>query len=151
MRRAHHGTSATARAAVHPDGISPWLRSLAVAALAVILAAVVVLAPHRADAAQRAQSVAGYKHWARVHVGARQFPALNAIWMRESGWNPHAQNPTSGAYGIPQALPGRKMAGAGADWSWDGYTQMRWGLHYIKARYGSPVRAWAFWRTHHWY
>jgi hypothetical protein len=154
MRRAQHGATATGTAARCTDTAWHRLRSLALAALAVVMAATVVLQPHSADAAQtrmRAQSVGAYKSWARAQVGAAQFPALNAIWTRESGWNPRAKNPTSGAYGIPQALPGAKMAGVGPDWTWNGYTQMRWGLHYIKARYGSPVRAWAFWRTHHWY
>ena len=154
MRRAQHGATATGTAAHCSDTAWHRLRSLALAALAVVLAATVVLQPHTANAAQtqvRAQSVAGYKSWARAQVGSSQFAALNAIWTRESGWNPHAKNPTSGAYGIPQALPGAKMGGAGSDWSWNGYTQMRWGLSYIKGRYGSPVNAWAFWQAHHWY
>lgn len=72
-----------------------------------------------------------------------QFSCLDSLWERESGWNPYAANTSSGAYGIPQALPGSKMASAGADWATDAATQIRWGLRYIKATYGSPCAAWA--------
>jgi hypothetical protein len=72
----------------------------------------------------------------------RQFPYLNWLWNRESGWNKFAENPYSGAYGIPQALPGAKMASAGPNWRGNARTQIRWGLRYIRARYGSPRRAW---------
>lgn len=71
-----------------------------------------------------------------------QFTALNNLWTQESGWNTEADNPQSGAYGIPQALPGSKMASAGADWKTNPRTQIRWGLEYIRARYGTPERAW---------
>ena len=70
-----------------------------------------------------------------------QFACLDQLWNRESGWNPSASNP-SGAYGIPQALPGSKMASAGADWATNPETQIRWGLTYIQGRYGSPCGAW---------
>jgi resuscitation-promoting factor RpfB len=71
------------------------------------------------------------------------FGCLVDIWNRESGWVYDAEN-ASGAYGIPQALPGSKMASAGADWQTDPATQIRWGLGYIKATYGNPCSAWAF-------
>ena len=71
------------------------------------------------------------------------FGCLKDIWNRESGWRYDAENP-SGAYGIPQALPGSKMASAGADWQTDPATQIKWGLGYIKAIYGDPCKAWAF-------
>jgi hypothetical protein len=71
-----------------------------------------------------------------------QYSCLDSLWERESGWNPYAANPYSGAYGIPQALPGAKMASAGSDWATDAATQIRWGLGYIKATYGSPCAAW---------
>jgi soluble lytic murein transglycosylase-like protein len=70
-----------------------------------------------------------------------QFGCLNDLWTRESGWNPTAEN-TDGAFGIPQALPGSKMASAGADWQANPATQIRWGLGYIKELYGSPCGAW---------
>lgn len=79
-----------------------------------------------------------------------QFGCLNNIWTRESGWRWNAAN-ASGAYGIPQALPGSKMATAGADWLTNPATQIKWGLGYIKERYGSPCNAWAFWQGHSWY
>jgi hypothetical protein len=72
-----------------------------------------------------------------------QFGCLQSLWNRESGWNPSATNPTSGAFGIPQALPGDKMASAGADWQTNPATQIRWGLGYIQQIYGSPCAAWS--------
>jgi hypothetical protein len=80
-----------------------------------------------------------------------EFSCLDPLWERESGWNPYADNPTSGAYGIPQALPGSKMASAGADWQSDAATQIRWGLGYIKASYGSPCGAWDHEESYGWY
>jgi hypothetical protein len=79
-----------------------------------------------------------------------QFSCLNALWERESGWSVYAANP-SGAYGIPQALPGSKMAAAGPDWESDAATQIRWGLGYIKSLYGSPCGAWAHEESTGWY
>jgi Transglycosylase SLT domain len=72
-----------------------------------------------------------------------EFSCLDQLWTRESGWNPQAANPYSGAYGIPQALPGSKMASAGADWATNPATQIRWGLGYIREMYGSPCGAWS--------
>ncbi|MET8157020.1 hypothetical protein ABZT47_11645 [Sphaerisporangium sp. NPDC005289] len=80
-----------------------------------------------------------------------QFRCLDSLWTRESNWNHRAQNPSSGAYGIPQALPGRKMVGIGHDWRVNPATQIRWGLNYIKGRYGSPCGAWGHFRSHNWY
>jgi murein DD-endopeptidase MepM/ murein hydrolase activator NlpD len=83
--------------------------------------------------------------------GMAQWPALNALWEKESGWNPRADNPTSSAYGIPQALPGSKMASAGRDWRTNAATQIRWGLGYIRDIYGRPTNAWAHSQSHNWY
>jgi hypothetical protein len=83
--------------------------------------------------------------------GSGQFGCLDSLWQRESGWNAHAQNPSSGAYGIPQALPGSKMASAGSDWRTNPVTQIRWGLQYIQASYGSPCAAWGHSQSHGWY
>ncbi|MFE0581100.1 MULTISPECIES: transglycosylase SLT domain-containing protein [unclassified Streptomyces] len=80
-----------------------------------------------------------------------QFAAFNNIVSRESGWNHTATNASSGAYGLVQALPASKMASAGADWKTNPATQIKWGLNYMNERYGSPVGAWNFWQTHHWY
>ena len=83
--------------------------------------------------------------------GPSQFPYLNLLWERESGWNPAATNPSSGAFGIPQALPAVKMASAGLDWATDGYTQIIWGIGYIHATYGTPQAAWAHELAYGWY
>ena len=80
-----------------------------------------------------------------------QFGCLDPLWAEESGWQVTAENPGSGAYGIPQALPGSKMASAGADWETDAATQIRWGLTYIKSLYGSPCGAWAHEEADGWY
>jgi hypothetical protein len=83
--------------------------------------------------------------------GPSQFPYLNLLWERESGWNPAAANPVSGAFGIPQALPAVKLATAGLDWATDPYTQIIWGIAYIHATYGTPQAAWAHELAYGWY
>lgn len=80
-----------------------------------------------------------------------QWDSLVQIWNHESSWNAAAKNPSSGAYGIPQALPASKMSSAGADWQSNPATQIKWGLSYIKSRYGDPVRAWSAWQSKGWY
>jgi hypothetical protein len=80
-----------------------------------------------------------------------QFSCVDRIWSQESGWNVHADNPYSSAYGIPQALPGSKMSSAGPDWQNSAETQIKWGLNYIKERYGSACSAWSFKQGHGWY
>ena len=82
---------------------------------------------------------------------ADQFSCLDSLWTKESGWNPAADNPTSSAFGIPQALPGEKMASAGPDWATNPATQIRWGLGYIAEVYGSPCSAWAHSQANNWY
>lgn len=76
---------------------------------------------------------------------------LVKLWNQESGWRVAATNPSSGAYGIPQALPADKMASAGADWKTNPFTQIRWGLGYIRQRYGSIAAAWAHEQHFGWY
>ena len=73
------------------------------------------------------------------------------MWNRESNWNPQAVNVGSGAYGIPQALPGDKMAKFGSDWQTNPRTQIKWGLCYVKTSYGTPCQAWSFWQQGSWY
>nr|WP_250649172.1 MULTISPECIES: G5 domain-containing protein [unclassified Actinomyces] len=80
-----------------------------------------------------------------------EFQCLVSLWQRESGWSYQAQNPSSGAYGIPQALPGSKMATVAADWATNPVTQITWGLQYIEGRYGSPCSAWAHSNSVGWY
>jgi hypothetical protein len=83
-------------------------------------------------------------------MGNDQYSCLVSLWDRESHWNVYAANP-SGAYGIPQALPGSKMASAGPNWQSNPKTQILWGLSYISARYGTPCGAWAQSQASGWY
>ena len=76
------------------------------------------------------------------------YSSLDLLWTRVSGWSYTAENPSSGAYGIPQALPGSQMASAGPDWRTNPETQIKWGLDYIASRYGDPNAAWVFWQVH---
>ena len=125
-----------------------------------------------AKAAQRAEAEAATQAPAQTSVVARtsvsgnrkigqdmmlargwdisQWSCLDSLWTRESGWTTTAANP-SGAYGIPQALPGSKMAVAGSDWQTNPATQISWGLSYIGGRYGSPCNAWYHSETYGWY
>ncbi|MFD5462777.1 transglycosylase SLT domain-containing protein [Kitasatospora sp. NPDC127059] len=80
-----------------------------------------------------------------------QFQCFSQIVKRESGWDYTATNSGSGAYGLVQALPGSKMASAGADWRTNPATQIKWGVGYMNSRYGSPCGAWSFWQAHSWY
>lgn len=83
--------------------------------------------------------------------GASQFECLNKLWERESNWRHTADNPKSSAYGIPQALPGSKMASEGSDWETNPKTQIRWGLRYIESRYSNPCNAWQHFLKKNWY
>lgn len=118
----------------------------------------------KAKAAQTAKSlaggntVAGAKATARAMAsskygwGAGEFSCLDQLWQKESGWNYAALNASSGATGIPQALPGSKMASAGNDWATNATTQIAWGLEYINSsRYGTPCAAWSHSVANNWY
>jgi hypothetical protein len=83
--------------------------------------------------------------------GSKEYGCLVTLWNHESGWRVNAHNRSSGAHGIPQSLPGSKMASAGPNWYNNPFTQVNWGLKYLKSRYSTPCRAWGFWQTHHWY
>jgi hypothetical protein len=96
-----------------------------------------------------AQAIA-YGLLASYGFGTDQWGCLDDLWQAESGWRYNAENP-SGAYGIPQALPGSKMASAGADWQTDPTTQIKWGLGYIQSDYGTPCNAWAHEQADGWY
>jgi len=80
-----------------------------------------------------------------------EWACLDNLWARESGWRVNAGNLSSGAFGIPQALPGSKMGSVAADWRTNPATQVTWGLNYIAGRYGTPCGAWASFRTNNWY
>ena len=91
-------------------------------------------------------AMAADKGWTGV-----QWNCLQKLWYRESGWSTRASNSSGTAWGIPQALPGSKMASAGSDWRTNPATQIRWGLGYIDNRYGSPCKAWAHSERYNWY
>jgi hypothetical protein len=93
-----------------------------------------------------AQAMLGSFGWS-----ASQFSCLEPLWAAESGWSVTASNPSTGAYGIPQAMPGSKMASAGPNWQTSATTQIRWGLGYIRSRYGSPCAAWNHEEAYGWY
>jgi hypothetical protein len=104
-------------------------------------------AHHKATARSIARHMLRHFRWSPRH----QFRYLNRLWNRESGWNVFAFNPYSAAYGIPQAVPGSKMATAGPRWRSSARTQIRWGLRYIRSRYGSPRQAWIHETSVGWY
>lgn len=83
--------------------------------------------------------------------GENEFSCLFELWAHESGWRVNAGNPVTGAYGIPQALPGTKMASVADDWATNPATQITWGLGYVTGRYGTPCGAWASFQDKGWY
>lgn len=109
----------------------------------------------RADASsftvQSSYSASEVQAMARQMMPSDQFQCFSNIVSHESGWNYTAQNASSGAYGLVQALPGSKMSSAGADWRTNPATQIKWGLGYMDGRYGSPCGAWSFWQANSWY
>ena len=168
-RPTHHGSVERLDPA-HEFWVGMSVRRLAIAFTSAALVATPVVAPiaahadsrdlprpSRSEAPARFGTVA-YSQWyakqaaaIRYGWGPRQFRALKTLWFRESSWNHKAVNPSSGAWGIPQSLPASKMRTHGKDYRTNPETQIDWGLDYIKERYGSPVKAWAFWQRHHWY
>ena len=164
-----HGVPGFSAGGVVPDysgnvpGLYPWLAGNLNATVGSMAAAMAKgFAASAAAASAAAFSGAGVaatgplqmyaKDLLAAHGWASQWAAFNDIVMRESGWRVNAANPSSGAYGIPQALPGSKMAAAGADWQTSGYTQLRWMIDdYIGPVYGSPAAADAHELQHHWY
>ncbi|MER7773974.1 transglycosylase SLT domain-containing protein [Streptomyces sp. NPDC096191] len=102
-------------------------------------------------AVQSSYSTGQIQAMARQMVPSGQFQCFSNIVDHESSWNYQAVNPSSGAYGLFQALPAGKYASAGADWRTNPATQIKWGLSYMDGRYGSPCEAWAFWQANHWY
>ncbi len=96
-------------------------------------------------------SVANARSYALRRIGRVQYACLNSLWMRELKWNPRAHNRSTGAYGIPQARPGGKMAAYGSDWRVNPITQVRWGLVYIATRYGTACGAWRHSQRSGWY
>ncbi|WP_330304240.1 MULTISPECIES: transglycosylase SLT domain-containing protein [unclassified Streptomyces] len=119
--------------------------AVAAATAGMVLAA----APAQAATTTTGSSAQSIAH--QMIPDAAQFNAFSKIVEHESGWNISATNASSGAYGLVQALPGSKMASAGADWKTNPKTQIKWGLDYMNSRYGSPAAAWNFWQANGWY
>lgn len=137
-------TSAQLRAAAaEADRVAAEAAAAAQAAAASAQAAANTPDGARATARALAQSTHGW--------GEDQFSCLNKLWQKESGWSVNAFNASSGATGIPQALPGSKMASAGSDWSTNASTQVAWGLDYIDRAYGTPCSAWSHSQSVNWY
>ena len=120
--------------------------ALAAASAGIAMTAAPAHAATTTSSAAQAQAIAH-----KMIPNAAQYKAFANIVKHESGWNVAATNASSGAYGLVQALPASKMATAGSDWKHNAATQIKWGLDYMNSRYGSPVGAWNFWQTHHWY
>lgn len=114
-------------------------------------AAAAAQAAAAANTVEGAQATARQLASANYGWGGDQFSCLVSLWTKESGWNYQAYNASSGATGIPQALPGSKMASAGADWQTNATTQIAWGLKYISAAYGTPCSAWGHSQATNWY
>lgn len=115
------------------------------------------VAPRRSKSPHKYGTVAYNKWYAKHYMaykynwGDAQFKALEKLWTRESGWSQHAHNGSSGAHGIPQSLPGSKMASHGPNWRSNPETQIKWGLSYVKGRYGTPIGAWNAFQRKGWY
>jgi hypothetical protein len=139
-------------------GIAPGARAATAPAGHLHVATVAQVAPraaastagHRIPSGSPQQAAKSLLHH-RFHWKAWQFKYLNRLWDAESGWDRYASNPYSGAYGIPQAVPGSKMAAAGPGWRWNARTQILWGLRYIKACYRTPYWAWLHQHEDGWY
>lgn len=128
---------------------SPKKALAGVAVAAATTGMVLTAAPAHAATADSANEARAIAH--QMIPNAAQYAAFSNIVSHESGWNVTATNSSSGAYGLVQALPGSKMASAGADWKTNAKTQIKWGLDYMKSRYGSPAGAWSFWQANGWY
>ncbi|MGA5649548.1 transglycosylase SLT domain-containing protein [Streptomyces seoulensis] len=125
-------------------------KAVTVAALAAGVAGVALgTAPAQAATAPSPSSAQSVAH--KMIPDSAQYKAFSKIVEHESGWNVSAQNSSSGAYGLVQALPASKMSSAGSDWKTNPATQIKWGLDYMNSRYGSPVQAWNFWQANGWY
>lgn len=145
QQEAQEALDTSARAAVDKPAAAPVPKAAVVPTIAAV-----------AERASRQPSKSNSKAYARMAVSAHgwgnaDYQCLVKLWTKESQWNHKAMNRSSGAYGIPQSLPGSKMASAGKSWRTDPPTQIRWGLSYIKSRYGAPCGAWRHSRATNWY
>ncbi|WP_241974552.1 lytic transglycosylase domain-containing protein [Cryobacterium mannosilyticum] len=151
---AEQAAAAAAAAAAQAAAEAQAAAAAAAAAEAANAASAKPSAPSRPSAPtdpSGAQAIARDLMMAQYGWGGDQFGCLVSLWARESGWNVNAYNSSSGATGIPQALPGSKMASAGADWQTNPATQITWGLGYIAGRYGTPCGAWDHSQSAGWY
>jgi hypothetical protein len=156
VRRAVEARIAAQRAAAERAAARLATASAAAAKTAAAKAAAAAAPPPPASAPVTVPASGNPQQVALAMLGSfgwssSQFSCLVSLWNRESGWNIYASNPSSGAFGIPQALPGSKMASAGPDWATDAATQIRWGLGYIQQVYGSPCAAWDHSQAVGWY
>jgi hypothetical protein len=139
--------SPTRTAAASPAATSRPTRSATVSPTATPQPTATATAPAASGSPEQiAQAMLGSFGWS-----ASQFGCLDPLWAHESGWSVTASNASSGAYGIPQAVPGSKMASAGPDWQTNATTQIKWGLQYIKGTYGSPCTAYSHEQSTGWY
>jgi hypothetical protein len=144
---AAHWKAARERAAQHATAAQPTAQATSQPTSQPTAAVTTVAAPVASGSPQRiAEAMLGSFGWS-----SSQFSCLDPLWAHESGWSVTAYNAGSGAYGIPQALPGSRMASAGPDWQTSAATQIRWGLEYIKGTYGSPCGAWDHEQATGWY
>ena len=142
--------SAPAPAPVAPAPVAP--APVAPAPVAPAPAPAPSPAPTPAPPAGVVNDPAGAKAYAASRIGTgAEYDCLVQLWNKESGWRTNATNPTSGAYGIPQAWPAKNLASAGLDWQTSYRTQVNWGLSYIASRYKTPCGAWGFWVRNTWY
>jgi hypothetical protein len=145
------GTAAAA-GTVSAIAATPAARTAPVLVKRVSAAKASVVAPFRFASANFNKWWAKRLLVTKYHVtSTAQFSCLVTVWNRESHWNHKAHNRSSGAHGIPQALPGSKMRSAGADWRTNPVTQIKWGLGYIHGRYGNPCGALRHMNSHGWY
>lgn len=126
-------------------------RTFAVGAAAAAGAVALTALPAEAVAAPRKSGGVARTVARKMIPDKTQLRCFSKLVERESGWRVTAVNSATGAYGLLQAMPGAKMASAGADWRTNPATQISWGLDYMKDRYGGPCGAWSFWRANHWY
>ena len=140
--------AAAARAQARADAAAVQAREREVAAIRTSRESTrqSLLTRSQSDPKSTARQLAAERGW-----GGEQFDCLISLWTKESGWRWDADNPSSDAYGIPQALPGSKMASAGSDWRTNPSTQIKWGLEYISSTYGTPCSAWAKSQASNWY
>lgn len=143
QRAAELAAAEAARLEAEQERIAAEQARVAAEEAAAALAAANTVDGARSTAAAMASSEYGW--------GSDQFSCLDSLWQRESGWNYEAYNASSGATGIPQALPGSKMASAGDDWETNAATQIAWGLGYISSVYGTPCSAWGHSQSVGWY